>query len=218
MKSQTSYIKENNQIIASAYVNIDESTIQANANENLSFPVRSDSDNFELDSIEISSSEYESPAEAAIADEIHSADGYSKLTPEQLKAFNAHVLGTHLASELTSIALHYMMEHDSEPENPLHMTFVQSFDNLNYGVSGFNGIEQYDHKRVYDPSDRYIEAVLYEYLVRCRNVFKTYNPDDLVLDFDRGNDGGYVLICDYYRDIHDDNRMVQNIVIAQLYM
>lgn len=190
---------------------------QANENKVLCFPLRSDSEAFELDVIEISPSEYESPEEAMLADEIHSSDGSSKLTQDELEGFCAYVLGSCIVPDTSGILLDHMLEHDSVPEDPLHMTTVQLCDNYNFAAAGADRIEQYDHKRVYEPHDEHVQDVLHEYLGRYRSGFYTYNPAEMELDFKRNDDCAYVVICDYYRDVQDDNRMIQNIVVAEFH-
>lgn len=218
MNTTIPFTKKKNQIIVSTSFCVGLVIAEANENKMLCFPLRSDSEAFELDVIEISPSEYESPEEAMLADEILSSDGSSKLTKDELKGFCAYVSGGSIVSSTSGILLDHMLEHDSVPEDPLHMTTVQLCDNYNFAAAGADRIEQYDHKRVYEPHDEHVQDVLHEYLGRYRSGFYTYNPAEMELDFKRNDDCAYVVICDYYRDVHDDNRMVQNIVVAALHI
>ncbi|MGX7651890.1 hypothetical protein [Arsukibacterium sp.] len=218
MSATIPFTKKNNQTIVSTSHDNGLLIAEANENEMLCFILRSDSEAFEQGVIEIYPSEYESPKEAMLADEIHSSDGSSKLTQDELEGFYAYVLGGSIVPIISGFLLDLMFEHDTDPENPCHLTAVQICDNFNFAASGADRIERYDHKRVYEPHDKHVQDVLYEYLGRYSSGFYTYNPAEMELDFKRNDDCAYVVICDYYRDVHDDNRMVQNIVVAELHI
>lgn len=217
MNTNIPFVKKHNQLIASVSASTGNLITQTNSNEVLSFPVLSNSEAFVLDQIEISPSEYESPTEAILADEINFYDGSGKLMQEAQESFSAYVLGSCIVKNISGTLLDHMLEHDSVPEDPLHMTTVQICDSYEFAMFGADHVEKNDHRRVYEPNDQHIRAVLNDYLGRNILDVYTYNPEEVKFDFKRVDDCTYVVICDYYRDVQDDNRMIQNIVVAEFH-
>lgn len=217
MSTTIPFTKKNTQAIVGTNHDVDHLITEANEGNQIVIIMNTVPDYHNLEPVEISPSEYESPNEAIIADGIYSPDG-CKLTKFQLRGYGAHALGYKIIPEVCSSVLAQMTKHDTELEVPHHTTVVQTFNSYNFGVFGVHGIEQCDHKRVYDPHDKNILAVFYGRWSRYINGFKFYNPFDLDVDFDNDydNDCIYAVICDYYRDV-ENNNMVQNIVMAKIY-
>ncbi len=190
-------------------IKFDVDTLTPHMNESLPVTLPVEVHNMsEFIPVTISHDDYESPAQAYIADERD-----NKETEQFERAYAAHVIGLSLLSKVSeTIEGRLKLLSSSDNKNPLVRTEIYCANSYNFAAFGVQGIGSEGYHRITNPLDGNVKRALGTVFGEAQS-FKFYDPDNTDMDFDLEADEAFVVINDCFVSEYG---LTQNVLIAKL--